>query len=77
MWPGRAPDHPLGLGADRDDRVGAGVDRDHRGLVEQDAAAARVDERVRRAEIDREVAAEQLTTARRAQRAGERGEAHG
>jgi hypothetical protein len=40
--PGRAPEHGLGLGADRDDDLAARLnsvltDRDHRGLVEDDA----------------------------------------
>ena len=60
---GRAADHPLGLGPDGDDGVGGGVDGDDRRLVEHDAAAAGVDEGVRGAEVDREVAAEQVAAA--------------
>ena len=55
---GRAPDHPLRLGADRERAAVARVDRDHRRLVEHDAAAAHVDERVRGAEVDGHVAAD-------------------
>jgi hypothetical protein len=53
---GRAADHPLRLDPDRVDLAGFGVDRDHRGLGEDDAAPTHVDERVRGAEVDRHVA---------------------
>ena len=56
MLPGGAPEHPLGLDADGVDLARALVDGDHRGLGEDDAAAADVDERVGRAEIDGHVA---------------------
>ena len=56
---GRAAEHPLRFGADRVDLAVERVDRDHRGLGEDDAAAAHVDERVGRAEVDGHVAAAQ------------------
>ena len=78
MWPGRAPDHALGLGADRDDGVGRGVDGDDGRLVEQDAASAGVDQGVGRAEVDRQVTAEQVAAALRHQRQPrQRGDRHG
>ena len=52
-----APDHLPGLLAHREDLPGAAVHRDDRGLVEDDALALPVDERVRGAEVDREIAA--------------------
>ncbi len=55
--PRRAAEHPLGLDADGVDLVRARVDRDDRRLGQHDAATADVDERVRRAEVDRHVAA--------------------
>ena len=59
---GRAAEHVLGLGADRDDDLAAArrlvLDRDHRRLVEHDARAAHVDQRVGGAEIDGQVAGE-------------------
>ena len=58
-----APDHPLGFSADRDDRVRGRVDSYHRGLIEQDAPATGIDERVGSAEIDAEVVAEQVAAA--------------
>ena len=54
---GRAAEHPLRFDPDRVDLAVARVDRDHRGLGEDDAAPAHVDERVGGAEIDRHVAA--------------------
>ena len=54
---GGAAQHPLRLDADRVDLAGVGVDRHHRGLGEDDAASAHVDERVGRAEVDGHVAA--------------------
>ncbi len=58
----RAANHALGFGADRDDRLAAAagfiLDRDHRGLVQHDALAAYIDQRVGGAEIDRDVAGE-------------------
>ena len=55
--PGRAAEHPLRLDADGVDLARARVDRHHGGLRQHDPAAAHVDERVRRAEVDRHVAA--------------------
>ena len=55
--PGRAAQHPLRFDADRVDLAVARVDRDDRRLREHDAAAAHVDERVGRAEVDGHVAA--------------------
>ena len=55
--PGRAAEHPLGLDPDGVDLTGPRVDRDDARLRQHDAAAADVDERVGRAEIDRHVAA--------------------
>src|SRR5262249_48472175 len=52
---GRAAQHFLGVGADGLDAVGRRVDGDDRRLAHDDAFAAREDERVRRAEVDREV----------------------
>ena len=52
-----AAEHALGLDADGVDLAGARVDRDDRRLAQHDAAAAHVDERVGRAEVDRHVAA--------------------
>ena len=49
--PGRAPEHPLRLGADRVHLAGALVDRDDRRLAEDDPAAADVDERVGGSEV--------------------------
>ena len=57
MWAGRAADHPLGLGADGDGAAVLDVDGHDRRLVQHDALAAHVDERVGRAEVDRHVAA--------------------
>jgi hypothetical protein len=74
---GGAADHALGLGADRNDGVGGRVDRDDRRLVEQDAAPPRIDQGVRRPEVDREIAAQQVPAALRPQRpAGERSQTH-
>jgi hypothetical protein len=55
--PRRPPEHPLRLDADRVHLARALVDRDDRGLGEDDAAAAHVDERVGGAEVHRHVAA--------------------
>ena len=54
---GRAAEHALGLDADGVHLARALVDRHHRRLGEHDAAAAHVDERVGRAEVDGHVAA--------------------
>ncbi len=54
----RAADHPLRLGADRQDLLRLGVDRDDAGLADDDPAVADVDERVRRPEVDPDVAGE-------------------
>ena len=58
MWLGRAADHALRLGADRERTTVLGVDRDDRRLVEHDAAPAHVHEGVGRAEVDGHVAAD-------------------
>ena len=49
---GRATEHALGFEADALDLLRLAIDRDDRRLVEHDAFALHVDERVRRAEID-------------------------
>ena len=54
-----AADHPLGLVADRQDLAGARVQRDDARLVEQDALAAHVDERVGGPEVDGHVATDE------------------
>ena len=57
---GRRPaDHPLGLGADRQDPPGLGVDRHDRRLAHDDAAVADVDQRVGGPEVDPDVAGEE------------------
>ncbi len=55
--PGRAAEHPLGFDADGVDLAGTLVDRDHRGLGQDDSAPTHVDERVRGAQVDSHVAA--------------------
>ena len=52
---GRAPDHLPRLAAGRQHLAGLPVEGDHRRLVEHDAAALHVHERVRGAEVDRQV----------------------
>jgi hypothetical protein len=56
----RASEHPFRFGADGHDDLAAAsrfvLHRDHRGFVQDDALAADVDERIRRAEVDRDVA---------------------
>jgi hypothetical protein len=52
-----AAQHPLRLDPDGMHLPGPLVDRDHRGLGEDDAPAPDVDERVRRAEVDGDLAA--------------------
>jgi hypothetical protein len=54
----RASEHGLGLVPHRQDRVVGLVDRDDRRLVEHDALAAHVDQRVGGAEIDGEIVGE-------------------
>ena len=54
----RAAEHLLGFFADRLDFAGILVDGDDGGLVDDDALAARVDQRVRGAEIDCQIARE-------------------
>ena len=54
----RAPEHLLGLGADRLDRAGGVVDGHDRRLADDDARAAREDAGVGGAEIDGEVVRE-------------------
>ena len=56
---GRAADHPLRLGADRQDLLGLAVDGDDRGLVDDDAPALDHHERVGGAEVDAHVVGEQ------------------
>ena len=54
----RAAEHPLGVQADRDHAlvaVAVVANRDDRRLVENDALLPRIDQRVRRTQIDREV----------------------
>jgi hypothetical protein len=53
---GRAADHLPGLVAHGQHLLGALVESDHGGLVEHDAAAPLVHERVRRPEVDRQIA---------------------
>jgi hypothetical protein len=55
----RAADHPLGLDAHRDHLAGVRIERDHARLVENDPPAAHVDQGVSRAEVDRQVTAEE------------------
>ena len=55
---GRAAEHALRLGAHREEAAVARVHRDDRRLVEHDALAAHVDERVRGAEVDGHVTAD-------------------
>ena len=54
----RATDHAFGLGTDRDRTPIVHVDRDDRRLVQHDAFAAHIDQRVCRAQIDGHVAAD-------------------
>ena len=58
MLPGRAAEHRLGLVPDRQDRVVGLVDGDDRRLVEHDALAADVHQRVGGTEIDRQIVRE-------------------
>ena len=51
----RAPEHLLGLLANRHDFIGIRVDRDDGGLVDDDALAVRKDKRVGRPEIDGQI----------------------
>ena len=67
---GRAPDHLPRLVAHREHVVGAAVQRDDGRLVEDDALAARVDERVGGAEVDGEVAGQRESSS--ADRRGDR-----
>ncbi len=54
----RAAKHLLGLFADSFDFTGVLVDRDDGGLVDHDAFAARIDQRVGRSQIDGKIAGE-------------------
>ena len=56
----RAPDHLLGVVPDRDQLAGLLVDRDHARLVDQDALAAHVDERVGGAQVHGHVPADEV-----------------
>src|SRR5262249_60940493 len=63
---GRAPEHALGLGADREDAARGAIvllHGDDRRLVADDSLALHVYERVRRPEIDREIVREQAEEA--------------
>jgi hypothetical protein len=57
---GGAAHHPLRLGADGEDLSRLEVLRHHRRLADDDALAAHVDERVRRAEVHADVSREQV-----------------
>ena len=59
----RAADHPLRLGADGQDALRPRVHGDHRWLADDDAAVADGDERVRGAEVDPDVVAEEAEQA--------------
>ena len=59
MLPGVRPIMRLASAPDRDHLAVVGVERDHRRLVQHDAASAHVDQRVGGAEVDRHVAAEE------------------
>ena len=65
---GRATDHLPGVVPEREHVLGAGVHRDDGRLVEDDAATARVDERVGGAEVDGEVARQGVLLLDRAER---------
>ncbi len=56
---GRAPDHLLRFGADREDATGVGVDRDDGRLVEYDPATPDVHQRVGGPEVDSHVTADE------------------
>jgi hypothetical protein len=62
MWPGRAAEHVLGLGADGDNDLAAArgfiLNGDDRGLVEHDALVAHVDQGVCRTQVDRQITGE-------------------
>ena len=61
---GRRPaDHPLRLGADGQDPLRLGVDRDDRRLADDDPAVADVDQRVGGPEVDPDVAGEEAEEA--------------
>ena len=57
---GCAADHALGVVPDRHQLAGLLVDRDHARLVDQDALAAHVDERVGGAEVNGHVPADEV-----------------
>ena len=59
----RPADHPLRLGADGQDALGLGVDRDDRRLAHHDPAVADVDQRVGGPEVDADVAGEEAEQA--------------
>ena len=59
----RPADHPLRLGADGQDALGLGVDRDDRRLAHHDPAVADVDQGVRGPEVDADVAREEAEQA--------------
>ena len=63
MFAGRPADHPLRLGADRQDPLRLRVDRHDRRLAHDDAAVADVDERVGGPEVDPDVAGEEAEEA--------------
>ena len=62
---GRAPDHLPRLAPGGQHLAGLAVEGDDRGLVEHDALALHVHERVRRAQVDRQVAGHQAGPGRR------------
>ena len=55
--------HPLSIRTDGEDATGVAVDRHNRGLVEHDAAATHVNQRVGRAKVDGHIAADERGTA--------------
>ena len=59
----RPADHPLRLGADRQDPLRLGVDRDDRRLADDDPAIPDVDQRVGGPEVDPDVAGEEAEQA--------------
>ena len=65
---GRPPDHLPRLAAGRQHLAGLAVEGDHRRLVEHDAAALHVDERVRRPQVDGQVTSHRRPPSDRASR---------
>jgi hypothetical protein len=52
---GRAAQHLLGFRTDRPDFAGTVIERDGRGLVDHDAPVPRIDPRVNRTQVNRQV----------------------